>query len=317
MEPISKILSELKQPNAAARFKVINLIAMLAAISFLAGVQFISGFNQAYSYGITFIVIITLGLIHGSLDYDVDAGSKSSPNLFAFLGKYIFQMVIIAVTWMFAPALALSLFLLFTAWHFGETDFSLFKLKFEPITVVLYGVGITGWLLGSHYTPERKEFTDALSLFIESNTNTTYTFKQLTEILSLVSLGLIMVAATLSKMFRNPTALLLLTALLLITWFLPLLLSFTFYFGFWHSMHTINLIMNDIKVNTKVLVVKAFPYLGTAIVMGIASIFVLEAFNQNTELALFVFISSLTLPHATVMHQMLKRYRSTVKVQWL
>jgi uncharacterized membrane protein len=74
--------------------------------------------------------------------------------------------------------------------------------------------------------------------------------------------------------------------------------------------------MNDIKVNNKVLVIKSLPYLGTAIVMGIASIFVLEAFNQNTELALFVFISSLTLPHATVMHQMLKRYRSTGKVQW-
>jgi Brp/Blh family beta-carotene 15,15'-monooxygenase len=316
MSAIVNLLSELKQQNTAVRFKVINLIAILGAISFLAGVQFIPDFNQAYSYGITFIVIITLGLIHGSLDYDVDAGSKSSPNLLAFLGKYIFQMVIIAAIWMVAPALALSLFLLFTAWHFGETDFSLFKLKFESITVMMYGIGITGWLLGSHYTPERKEFTDALSFFIESNTNTTYTFKQLTEILSLVSLGLILVAAILSKMFRNPTALLLLTALLLITWYLPLLLSFTFYFGFWHSMHTINLIMNDIKVNTKVLVIKSLPYLGTAIVMGIASIFVLEAFNQNTELALFVFISSLTLPHATVMHQMLKRYRSTGKVQW-
>ncbi len=316
MSAIVNLLSELKQQNTAVRFKVINLIAILGAISFLAGVQFIPDFNQAYSYGITFIVIITLGLIHGSLDYDVDAGSKSSPNLLAFLGKYIFQMVIIAAIWMVAPALALSLFLLFTAWHFGETDFSLFKLKFESITVMMYGIGITGWLLGSHYTPERKEFTDALSFFIESNTNTTYTFKQLTEILSLVSLGLILVAAILSKMFQNPTALLLLTALLLITWYLPLLLSFTFYFGFWHSMHTINLIMNDIKVNTKVLVIKSLPYLGTAIVMGIASIFVLEAFNQNTELALFVFISSLTLPHATVMHQMLKRYRSTGKVQW-
>ena len=316
MNAIVNLLTELKQQNTAVRFKVINLIAILAAISFLASVQIIPDFNQAYSYGITFIVIITLGLIHGSLDYDVDAGSKSSPNLLAFLGKYIFQMVIIAAIWMVAPALALSLFLLFTAWHFGETDFSLFKLKFEPVTVMLYGVGITGWLLGSHYTPERKEFTDALSLFIESNIGTTYTFKQLTEILSLVSFGLILAAAVLSKIFRTPIALLLLTALLLITWFLPLLLSFTFYFGFWHSMHTINLIMNDIKVNTKVLVIKSLPYLGTAITMGLASIFVLEAFDQNTELAIFVFISSLTLPHATVMHQMLKRYRSARNVQW-
>jgi Brp/Blh family beta-carotene 15,15'-monooxygenase len=295
-------------------FKVINLIGLVAACCFAFGVHFIPDFNLSYSYAITFVVIITLGLIHGSLDYDVDAGSKPSPNLLLFLVKYTFQMVIIAAIWMVAPALALSLFLLFTAWHFGETDFSLFKLNFEPVTVMLYGVGITGWLLGSHYTPERKEFTDALSFFIEANTSTNYTFEQLTKLLSLVSFGLIVVAAVWSKLYRNPTALLILATLLLITWFLPLLLSFTFYFGFWHSMHTINLIKNDIKVNNKVLFIKAVPYLGTSIVMGIASIFVLEAFNQNTELALFVFISSLTLPHATVMHQMLKRFRSGEKM---
>ncbi|MFY8033191.1 MAG: hypothetical protein ACOVMN_01645, partial [Flexibacteraceae bacterium] len=46
MKPIANLHLELNQQNASVRFKVINLIAMVAALSFWVGVQFIPDFNQ-------------------------------------------------------------------------------------------------------------------------------------------------------------------------------------------------------------------------------------------------------------------------------
>jgi len=315
MKKITTLLIELQQNNATARFKLINITAIVVGIIFCLLVNYIPNFNELYAYPLTFVIVISLGLIHGSLDYDVEASHQPATNRFAFSVKYVLQMAIVAAIWMAAPSLAFGLFILFTAWHFGETDFSLFKVNFEPVIVLVYGIGITGWILGNHI-PERAEFIASLTSFTQSPSQLDGNIKTLTVLISLISLALIFIAVIASKMYLKPTAILALATLLVFTWYLPLLLAFTFYFGFWHSMHTINLIMNDIKVNAKVLVIKAVPYLGTSVVIGIATVLLLGALEFNMDLALFIFISALTLPHASIMHKMLKRYRSAVHLQW-
>jgi Brp/Blh family beta-carotene 15,15'-monooxygenase len=315
MKTISTLFLELHQNNANARFKFINILAIVVGIVFCLLVNYIPNFNELYAYPLTFIVVISLGLIHGSLDYDIEASHQPATNRFSFSVKYILQMTIVATIWMAAPSIAFGLFILFTAWHFGETDFSLFKVKFEPVIVLIYGMGITGWILGNHI-PERAEFIASLPYFASNPANLAGSLKMYTILVSLVSLALILVAVIASKMYLKPTAILALATLLTFTWYLPLLIAFTFYFGFWHSMHTINLIMNDIKINVKTLVLKSIPYLGTSVLIGIASVVLLGALKFNTELALFIFISALTLPHASIMHKMLKRYRSAVHLQW-
>jgi Brp/Blh family beta-carotene 15,15'-monooxygenase len=315
MKTISTLLTELQQNSATARFKFINLLAIVVGLIFCLLVNFVPNFNELYAYPLTFVVVISLGLIHGSLDYDVEANHEPSTNRFAFSVKYILQMTIVATIWMAAPSVAFALFILFTAWHFGETDFSLFKVKFEPVIVLVYGIGITGWILGNHI-PERTDFIASLPYFATNPANLGASLKMFTLLVSMVSLALILIAVIASKMYLKPTAIIALATLLIFTWYLPLLLAFTFYFGFWHSMHTINLIMNDIKINAKALVLKSVPYLGTSIVIGIITVLLLEALEFNAELALFIFISALTLPHASIMHKMLKRYRSAVHLQW-
>jgi len=315
MKTISTLFFELQQNNANARFKFINILAIVVGIVFCLLVNFIPNFNELYAYPLTFVIVISLGLIHGSLDYDIEASHQPATNRFSFSVKYILQMTIVATIWMAAPSIAFGLFILFTAWHFGETDFSLFKVKFEPVIVLIYGMGITGWILGNHI-PERAEFIASLPYFASNPANLAGSLKMYTILVSLVSLALILVAVIASKMYLKPTAILALATLLTFTWYLPLLIAFTFYFGFWHSMHTINLIMNDIKINAKALVIKSIPYLGTSVLIGIASVVLLGALKFNTELALFIFISALTLPHASIMHKMLKRYRSAVHLQW-
>jgi Brp/Blh family beta-carotene 15,15'-monooxygenase len=315
MKTISTLFFELQQNNANARFKFINILAIVVGIVFCLLVNFIPNFNELYAYPLTFVVVISLGLIHGSLDYDIEASHQPATNRFLFSVKYILQMTIVATIWMAAPSIAFGLFILFTAWHFGETDFSLFKVKFEPVIVLIYGMGITGWILGNHI-PERAEFIASLPYFSSNPANLAGSLKMYTILVSLVSLALILVAVIASKMYLKPTAILALATLLTFTWYLPLLIAFTFYFGFWHSMHTINLIMNDIKINAKALVIKSIPYLGTSVLIGIASVVLLGALKFNTVLALFIFISALTLPHASIMHKMLKRYRSAVHLQW-
>jgi len=314
-QQVIQLVTGLQNNDPLARFKAINLLAIVIGFMFCCLVNVVPNFNEVYAYPILFVVVVSLGLIHGSLDYDVEATHEPKTNRVSFSVKYTLQMAVIAGVWIIAPSIALGLFFLFTAWHFGETDFSLFKITFKPAMVLIYGLGLTGWLLGNHLT-ERILYIDRLDLFPKQTLLNPTIMENATIAIVCISFVLIAIAVISSGLYKKPMAVLSLAILLAITWYLPLLLAFTFYFGFWHSMHTINLIMNDIKVGVKTLVIKAIPYLMVSILCTAVLIATLGYLKLNAEVILFIFISSVTLPHASIMHHMLRRSREAVQLQW-
>ena len=89
------------------------LFAFLSYCLFPIHVQYILGLVL----GIGFVLI---GLPHGALDHKVMDKKIWSPD---FLSIYIGIMGLVALGWIVSPAISLFVFLLFSAWHFGETEF--------------------------------------------------------------------------------------------------------------------------------------------------------------------------------------------------
>lgn len=69
------------------------------------------------------LVLILFGVPHGALDLYIDQHlHKSDSNQKAFLLKYIGNIIAYALVWYFFPTAALVIFILITAYHFGEID---------------------------------------------------------------------------------------------------------------------------------------------------------------------------------------------------
>jgi Brp/Blh family beta-carotene 15,15'-monooxygenase len=69
------------------------------------------------------IVLILFGVPHGALDLYIDQHlRKSESNQKTFLLKYIGNIIAYALVWYFFPIAALVIFILITAYHFGEID---------------------------------------------------------------------------------------------------------------------------------------------------------------------------------------------------
>lgn len=286
----------------------INLLFALVSGGLFALHVLAPGFEQQYSYQLMFAVVLSLGLIHGCLDFEIAKVKAPKVSLFKFLLRYVSQILGIALIWLFSPTVALGVFLLCTAWHFGETDFSLFKLNQPAWVIFIYGLGLTGWLFGSHIDRN----LDSLKLLGITSAGEVQFLVYLAKypvIFAGFSLLMILVAVLVSGLYRSFSKMGMLVLLLAVVWTLPVLQAFTVYFGFWHSLHTLYLIKSDIQISTKGLILKAIPYLVISISMTWLMIVAFSFIDLGSEVVLVVFISSLTLPHAITMHDLLNRYK--------
>ena len=83
----------------------------------------------AYPVWFTVLVLAVLvglfGLSHGAIDHilasDVLGWVRPSQQL-RFMGQYLAVMFCYAVLWFFAPVVGFWLFLIYSAWHFGQSD---------------------------------------------------------------------------------------------------------------------------------------------------------------------------------------------------
>jgi Brp/Blh family beta-carotene 15,15'-monooxygenase len=264
--------------------------------------------EQLIAYPVLFGVVLTIGLIHGCLDFEIEVQRKPSVTQRQFGIKYLLLMGAVAVVWLVSAQVALLFFLVCTAWHFGETDFSVFRQDAHPVLIMLYGIGITGWLIGGHLADQPTNL-QALGFVSAQQAADPFLMANIVGLTRVASIGLIVVAILLSGLYRSPINLLMLGSILLLTWLLPFMPAFTVYFGFWHSLHTIQLIKAEINLTLKALIIRAMPNL----LICIGATFVLMAafalLDLSVEMVLIVFVSALTLPHAATMHGLLLRYR--------
>lgn len=268
-------------------------------------------------------LVLLVGVPHGALDFLVDEQNETLQNnqfsFVKFVSVYLTRLFAFSLFW-FLPWLAFSLFIIFSIFHFGETDMSAIVKpnKYAVLLYFSYGALVLSILLLSHL-PEIQNSLPAVSTFLKENNiystliNTTPYIILFCSLLFLVVLFIQKKSGYIKQISFYD--IIQFVCLLFLLVYLPLMLAFTFYFALWHSILSVRNIFsyfknfNSEKKFTLICsksVLFSFLALGSIIGLYFGMKFYMPDFNLL--FALLVVLSVLTLPHLTVMHGMYKNY---------
>lgn len=263
------------------------------------------------------------GVPHGALDHLIDEETairqKKSFSITWFLAKYLLIVSVYGLIWLWVPAFCLGLFLIGSAWHFGETDIE--RVPPTPVwmlTRFVAGGFVLAFILLTHsaaVTPILERITQqnhlAMSVWQGFVTNEGIILPGW----AILTVGLFGLALRVNHVTVDGIRLARLGVLLILCYYLPLLPAFGLYFGGWHalsSFYTIGTYLRQTGSSVHVIWhiwLKSLPFTGLAL-LGLA---LFGWLCQHWAPAwdplplVFIFLSLITLPHLSVMHDMNRR----------
>ena len=300
--------------NIRTKLLIVGILNV-AVFNFL----FIDITSQLYVFG---IIILLTGVPHGALDLFLDKQQRINEGLtFSknfFLLKYALKMIVYGISWYFFPMFSLFFFILISAVHFGEIDCVILPQKLKTkVFVFCYGLQIILFIILAHLDQTAKIISFLLPNLGHLPT-LIYYGEQVFFIVSitlLVSLVLIITYHYFNKTFKTAlnSFLIQTIVLLIVIYFLPFYLGFTFYFGLWHSFLSFDVIKQKLQIENswlgwKQLIIKALPYslmawMGLIVIMFLGT----QKFSISEIISyLFIGIAILTLPHLQVFSKSLK-----------
>ncbi len=316
---------------------------ILLGIGFLILIfqQYIQPISSEIQFVLFLIGIVLLGIPHGAADLLVamqnnkyQNNTKNTNENFSkinFFINYLTRLVLFGIIiWAF-PLFGNFLFIIFAAYHFGETDLLMFKKDsfLGKLLVVSYGMLIIGTILLCHIE-ETAPTLHLLSSDVQKNkqiidwlTKNSYFVLIFMFIIFFVNFFLYtFIHKTNENNNRNDTKyfFLRLGLILLIVSQIPMILGFTFYFVMWHSVLSLQNIVHYLRkdnIFSIPLIVKQISIYSLLAMLGIALFGVLAyAFiHQNAILAnavmvyVFMGLAVLTAPHMQIMHDMYKNMK--------
>jgi len=290
----------------------LRLYLLLFAL-FLFLIDFFFVLNNSTQISFLIAVLILFGVPHGALDLYIDQHlHKSESNQKIFLLKYIANIIAYAVVWYFFPVAALVIFILITAYHFGEIDW--LGRTDNGIQKMAYSVIGLLWIL----LLLSKNINFALQIFIRME-RSAFNESQWTRLahtifpITLIGLALVYIILFFFKDYffsKNKYfyySLLQQIVLIIFAFYMPLWLCFAFYFGFWHSLLSFDKIritfnMPNNFIGWKNLLIKAAPFSIMAW-FGFVYITFLTLNSKDASgifTLLFISLSVLALPHLQI-----------------
>lgn len=247
-------------------------------------------------YGLLLPGLLTVGLAHGAVDQLTHSRSQQLP-LLIFIARYLAWMAGMLLLWWWLPSLALGLFLLYSAYHFGEADLQEWQVHSPPLALI-WGITVLGMLLSSHPQELAPIWTSL----------TGATLPQWNWLWIAGGLGL--VALTLSLVYRRPAwTIVLLTVV--VSYGLPLLMAFGLYFVGQHSINGWKHLHQGLEMSHFRLALKAAPYtLGAWLFLAAALAWASTSPEwEHYAAAFFIFLSCLSLPHVWHMGHFYRHFR--------
>ncbi len=311
---------------------MIRNVLLLSGCVLLLCQQYILPFNSNTQFIIFLSGILLLGVPHGAADLLVASqnanGEKKVFSKFRFLVIYITRLFAFAAILWFFPLAGNLLFIVFAAYHFGETD--LYQFKTNSISgkafVISYGMLILAVILLHHF----EEVKPLFQLFNAGKENEVFINWLDVNRYNIISVsGILFFTATFIYFLRNGNSgandkgqfLIRFAVILLILFNLPLLLGFTFYFVVWHSVLSLNNITGYLRKNNSYTQnsIKREIVLYSVLAIGGIALFGLTGFmfiNSNAMVGyLFLGLAVLTAPHMQIMHDMYKSLRQIKTVE--
>ena len=288
--------------------------------------EYVQPITMHIQFIIFLIGIVILGIPHGAADLLVAMQSANDEKKEFSKGRFFLnywgRLSLFAVVLWLSPLIGNLLFIVFAGYHFGETD--LCEIKTDTITgkifVASYGLVILGVILLQHFD----EVIPMLSQFNASKQNATFiNWLSLHRYSTLSILGIIFFATTLLQFVSansnnqqlHSQYLVRFACLLFILFKLPMMLGFTFYFITWHSIFSLQNIINYLRKDGLVSITQiAKQMVGYSLLAMIGIVifaFTGYMYLNSATITMYVFLglAVLTAPHMQIMHDMYKHLR--------
>ena len=291
-----------------------NIFKFSIVTSFL-GLWIATHIPEKFELILGFILIFSFGMIHGSNDLLIinKILEKSKYySKFNILVAYLMIVSLAILIFYMAPILALSMFVIFSAYHFGEQHWEKSFIKsnnsLKSVFYFCYGMLILQLLF---------TFNDIGVKFIVKEI-TGYQIANLNSFPIIIILGsLVLIMTAIELHFKRISSEIVLTelfSLVILTIIFnssSLIWGFTIYFILWHSVPSlaeqIKFVYGEFKLKTTLKYCKsAAPYW---IVSLIGMVILYFMFNNEKHFysLFFAFIAAVTFPHAFVMVKMFSK----------
>ena len=268
--------------------------------------------NFSISPLICLLLILTIGVSHGSLDHV--KGKKlfnilNIKKISIFYFSYILIAISVIIIWVIMPSISLIIFLLVASFHFGKEDTQFLINKnsyFNQLLFFLKGLLIILAPMFFHFNE-----TITIFKFLLVDNEIFYSTLEFIEVNKILPIGIIL--STLSSVYlflrefeiKKFIIFLDFFSILIINYYLSPLIAFTVYFCFLHSIrHSITLIYtidkNNFKNGLKVFGKKALPLTILTAIFCLIGLYLLNSsYNLNSSVLKIIFIglASLTFPH--------------------
>jgi len=290
----------------------------------LVGWQTVAGSLPTEVQMVVFVGLLAgAGVPHGALDHLIDketATRQKKPfSMTWFLAKYLLIVSVYGLIWLWVPAFCLGLFLIGSAWHFGETDIE--RVPPTPVwmlTRFVAGGFVLAFILLTHsaeVTPILERITHqnplAMAVWQWFSTNAGI----ILPAWAILTVGLFGLALWVCHVTVDGIRMVRLGALLVLCYYLPLLPAFGLYFGGWHALSsfcTIGTYLRQTGSSARVIWqvwLKSLPFTGFALLGLVLFGWLCQQWAPGWDPLplVFVFLSLITLPHLSVMHGMNRR----------
>lgn len=260
------------------------------------------------------VLILATGLPHGATDHTLHAFTCRQKGLpvkwLPFFAHYLTAIVLFSASWIWLPIFSLVVFLMVSAYHFGQSQFLYLKLpEYHPFKVALYfawGGALLLGLLWFHHEAAKTILQPVLGA--DHWLWKAFVANGQTIVAGLWGLVLLGWGVALKEKWMRPQAagaeLLVATLLFLLIQLTPLIVAFSVYFGLWHALSSMTeeiqrLQQEEPRFGFAAFYRHAWPFtllsiVGIGLLVG-ASVY----FKQQVSpyLLFFIAISALTMPH--------------------
>ena len=261
---------------------------------------------------ICLLLILTIGVSHGSLDHV--KGKKlfnilNINNIAIFYFLYILVAILVIIIWVITPFISLIIFLLVASYHFGKEDTQFLineNSYFNQLLFFLKGLLII-------IAPIFFHFNETIAIFklLLVDNEIFYSILEFIEVNKILPIAIILSSLSSICLFlrkfeiKKFTIFLDYFSILVLNYYLTPLVAFTVYFCFLHSIrHSITLIYeidkNDFKNGLKVFGWKALPLTVLTAIFCLIGLYLLNNnydFNSSILKIIFIGLASLTFPH--------------------
>ena len=276
-------------------------------LGILIGIVFLLFFNgsELYQWFWFSLILVTIGIPHGAIDHLLDNPKIGKNDLRKFIVKYLLIIVVYYLVWYFFPKTALLLFIVMSAFHFGQSHFIKDEIsQLKPITYFSLGAFYLSVIFWGDF--------ETLTLILDSTINISgWQF-----VGSFVIFGLLLLNTLLLLIFQKDKKIKVWMEMLIlgpVLYLVPLLLGFILYFGFWHALPSMLAEYKTLKHHlegnklrsfiTRLIPFSLISLIGIAIVL---IVFSSQLPQKDLIMLFFIMVALISAPHIWFMNKFLE-----------